>query len=166
MDEENDTDFQADSDEESVIAEEAEDIVDPEELQIPDQAKAGSKLIRPSGKEFSLKKTPIKSRKSPKKTKPTVSTPKKKAASTPKKNKRVSTATPGSVTRKAQTPFTPTISNGIKAREAQMNMQQYGSAVAAAAFIDLTADSGDDSPLIGTHPLPPSPRQTGDEEAI
>jgi len=166
MDEENDTDFQADSDEESIAAEEVEDIVDPEELQIPDQPKTASKLIRPSGKEFSLKKTPTKPRKSPKKTKSTVSTPKKKAASTPKKNKRVSTATPGSITRKAQTLFTPTISNGRKAREAQMNMQQYGSAAAAAAFIDLTADSGDDVPLVGVHPMPPSPQQIEDEEVI
>ncbi|KAH0282417.1 hypothetical protein M436DRAFT_69712 [Aureobasidium namibiae CBS 147.97] len=48
MDEENDTDFQADSDEESIAAEEVEDIVNPEELKIPDQPNTTSKLIRPS----------------------------------------------------------------------------------------------------------------------
>ncbi|KAG9658545.1 hypothetical protein KCU64_g4448, partial [Aureobasidium melanogenum] len=144
LDEDYDTDFQADSDEESIAAEEIEDVVDPGELQIPDQPKTASKLVRPPGKELSLKKTPTKPRKSPKKTKSAVSTPKKKAASTPKKKKRTVPATPGSVARRAQTPFTPTASNARKAREAQMNMQQYGAAAATAGFIDLTADSDDD----------------------
>ncbi|KAH0300613.1 SNF2 family DNA-dependent chromodomain-containing ATPase, partial [Aureobasidium melanogenum] len=144
LDEDYDTDFQADSDEESIAAEEIEDGVDPGELQISDQPKTASKLVRPPGKELSLKKTSTKPRKSPKKTKTAVSTPKKKAASTPKKKKRTVPATPGSVARRAQTPYTPTASNGMKAREAQMNMQQYGAAAATAGFIDLTADSDDD----------------------
>jgi hypothetical protein len=113
-----------------------------------------------------LKKTSTKPRKSPKKTKTTVSTPKKKAASTPKKQKRDSTATPGSVARRAQTPFTPRAFNGRKAREAQMNMQQYGSAAAAASFIDLTADSGDEVYIVGVQQLPPPSQQTEDEEII
>jgi hypothetical protein len=167
LDEDNDTDFQADSDEESVAAEEEiEDVVDAAELQIPDQPKPASKLIRPSGKELSLKTTPTKPRKSPKKIRITVSTPKKKAASTPKKKKRDSTATPGSVTRRAQTPFTPGVFNGRKARETQMNMQQYGSATAAASFIDLTADSGDEVYIVGVQQLAPPPQQTEDEEII
>ncbi|KAH0351407.1 SNF2 family DNA-dependent chromodomain-containing ATPase, partial [Aureobasidium melanogenum] len=47
LSEDYDTDFQADSDEESIAAEEIEDVVDPGELQIPDQPKTASKLIRP-----------------------------------------------------------------------------------------------------------------------
>ncbi|KAG9758315.1 SNF2 family DNA-dependent chromodomain-containing ATPase, partial [Aureobasidium melanogenum] len=47
LDEDYDTDFQADSDEESIAAEEIEDVVDPGELQIPDQPKTASKLVRP-----------------------------------------------------------------------------------------------------------------------
>lgn len=166
MDEENDTDFQADSDEESIAAEEIEDVVDPGELQLPEQPKTASKLIRPPGKELSLKKTPTKPRKSPKKAKSAVSTPKKKAASTPKKKNRAVPATPGSVTRRAQTPFTPTASNGRKAREAQMNMQQYGAAATTAGFIDLTADSDDDISITGFQPLPPPPQHTEDEAVI
>jgi hypothetical protein len=113
-----------------------------------------------------LKRTPTKPRKSPKKTKSTLSTPKKKVASTPKKKKRDSTATPGSVTRRAQTPFTPGVFNGRKARETQMNMQQYGSATAAASFIDLTADSGDEVYIVGVQQLALPPQKTEDEEII
>jgi hypothetical protein len=123
-------------------------------------------MIRPSGKELSLKKTPTKPRKSPKKTKSTASTPKKQAASTPKKKKRVSTATPGSVTRRAQTPFTPRIANSRLAREAQMNMQLYGTAIAPVGFIDLTADSGDEVTVVGDQSLPYPTQHTEDEEVI
>ncbi|KAI4716003.1 hypothetical protein E4T48_07799 [Aureobasidium sp. EXF-10727] len=169
LDEENDTDFQADSDEESIAAEEADEVVDTAELQIPDQPKTSSKLIRPTGKEFSLKKTPTKSRKSPKKTKTAVPTPKKKkAASTPKKEKRVATATRDSVSRRAHISSIPKVSNGRKAREAQMKVQRYGAAAAAAAgFIDLTADSDDDEPIAGIQPLPPPPPyQQAEDEAV
>lgn len=165
MDEDYDTDFQADSDEESIAAEEIEDVVDPGELQIPDQPKTASRLVRPPGKELSLKKTPTKPRKSPKKTKSAVSTPKKKAASTPEKKKRKVPATPASVPR-SQTPFTPTASNGRNARKAQMNIQHYGAAAVSAGFIDLTADSDEDVSIIGVQPLPPPPQQTEDEAVI
>lgn len=166
LDEENDTDFQADSDEESIAAEEIENVVESGELQIHDQTKTASKLVRPPGKELSLKKTPTKPRKSPKKTKSAAPTPKKKAASTPRKKKRAVPATPGSVTRRAETPFTPTASNGRKAREAQMHMQQYGAAAATARFIDLTADSDDNVSITGVQPLPPSSQHTEDEPVI
>jgi hypothetical protein len=49
-------------------------------------------------------------------------------------------------------------------------MQQHASAAAAAAFnnltafIDLTADNGDDVTFVGYKPLPPLPQQTEDEE--
>jgi hypothetical protein len=111
-------------------------------------------------------KTPTKSRKSPKKIKSTISTPKKQAASAPKKKQRVPTATPASVTRRAQTPFTPRIANSRKAREAQMNMQRYGSAAAAVGFIDLTADSDDDVAVIGVRHLPYPTQHTDDEGVI
>lgn len=116
-----------------------------------------------------MKKTPTKPRKSPKKTKSTVSTPRKQMASTPKKKQRVSTATPGSATRKAQTPFTPftpRVTNSRKAREAQMHMQLYGTAVAPVAFIDLTADSGDDATVVGDQSLPHPTQHTEDEGVI
>lgn len=54
----------------------------------------------------------------------------------------------------------------MKAREAQMNMQQYGAAAATAGFIDLTADSDDDVSNIGVQFLLPPSQQTEDEAVI
>ncbi|KAI5274345.1 hypothetical protein E4T47_02572 [Aureobasidium subglaciale] len=168
LDEENDTDFQDDSDEESVAAEEVEDVVDPTELHIPDQRQTASKLVKTSGKELLLKRTPTKPRKSPKKTKTPVSIPKKKAASTPKKKKRATPVTPGSAVRKVKNSLslTPTVSNGRKAREAQMNMQQYGVSGLNEGFVDLTGDSDGDLVLIGPQRAAVPPRSTEEEEVI
>ncbi|THZ28012.1 hypothetical protein D6C89_02830 [Aureobasidium pullulans] len=166
VDDDYDTDFRDDSDDESVAAEEPEDIVDPTELQAPDQAKTTSKLIRPTGKEFSLQRTPIKTptkpRKSPRKTKTAVSTPTKKVASTPKKQKRATPCTPAPASRRVKYAASAA-SHGMSAREAQINMQRFGAAVPS-GFVDLTGDSDEDITVTGANSLPPPPQQ--EEESI
>jgi hypothetical protein len=111
---------------------------------VSEQPKPASKLVNTSGKEASLKKTPKKPRKSPKKAKGAITRPKKQAASTPKKQK----CNDG-------IPFTPTVTRvkpflnpsysdaGKRVREASMNMQRYGAA-SQSEPVDLTADSDDD----------------------
>lgn len=166
VDDDYDTDFRDDSDVESVAAEEPEDIVDPTELQAPDQAKTTSKLIRPTGKEFSLQRTPIKTptkpRKSPRKTKTAASTPTKKVASTPKKQKRATPVTPAPASRRVKYAASAA-SHGMSAREAQINMQRFGAAIPS-GFVDLTGDSDEDITITGANSLPPPTQQ--EEESI
>ncbi|CAD0045527.1 unnamed protein product [Aureobasidium pullulans] len=139
VDDDYDTDFRDDSDDESVAAEEPEDIVDPTELQAPDQAKTTSKLIRP-----------------------TVSTPTKKVASTPKKQKRATPCTPAPASRRVKYAASAA-SHGMSAREAHINMQRFGAAVPS-GFVDLTGDSDEDITVTGANSLPPPPQQ--EEESI
>ncbi|THX69487.1 hypothetical protein D6D04_10264 [Aureobasidium pullulans] len=93
---------------------------------------------------------------------PTVSTPTKKVASTPKKQKRATPVTPAPASRRVKYAASAA-SHGMSAREAQINMQRFGAAVPS-GFVDLTGDSDEDITVTGANSLPPPPQQ--EEESI
>lgn len=151
-DDDNDTDFQADSDFESNGEEEMEGAVDPAELETGAQQKVTSKLAKSSGKTQSSKQTPTKSRKRQKEHTEQVSTPPKQWASTSKKHKRAA-----STTKKVKKPLTPSSTpDSKKSRKSSIKMQK--SVVSSSTtVIDLTGD-GDDVPNVTNQkPLTPPP---------
>lgn len=151
-DDDNDTDFQADSDFESNGEEEMEGAVDPAELENGAQPKVTSKLAKSSGKTQFSKRTPTKSRKRQKKHTEQVPTPPKQRASTPKKQKRTA-----STTKKVKKPLTPSSTpDSKKSRKSSIKMQK--SVVSSSTtVIDLTGDGEDVPNVTNQKPLTPPP---------